>query len=52
MTEKTPVLGNVPVLGRLFRRTYERMTSRSCLIFITPRILPADGEIQQEGEDA
>ena len=38
-TEKTPLLGNLPLLGRLFSRTYERDDKQELLIFITPRIL-------------
>ena len=38
-TEKTPLLGNVPLLGRLFRRTFERDDKQELLIFITPRVL-------------
>ena len=38
-TEKTPLLGNLPLLGRLFRRTFERDDKQELLIFITPRIL-------------
>ena len=38
-TEKTPLLGNMPLLGRLFRRTFERDDKQELLIFITPHIL-------------
>jgi type IV pilus assembly protein PilQ len=41
-TTKTPFLGDIPYLGRLFKRT-EHIDERSeLLIFITPRILPND----------
>ena len=40
-TEKTPLLGNLPLLGRLFSRTFERDDKQELLIFITPRILAA-----------
>ena len=36
---KTPLLGDVPYLGRLFRRTIERDDKQELLIFITPRII-------------
>lgn len=36
---RTPVLGDVPVLGRLFRRTLTRDDKQELLIFITPRIV-------------
>lgn len=36
---KTPVLGDVPYLGRLFKRTNNSNRRTELLIFITPRIL-------------
>ncbi len=36
---KTPFLGDLPVLGRLFRYTQERNEKVELLVFITPRIL-------------
>ena len=36
---KTPLLGDIPYLGRLFRRTIERDDKQELLIFITPRII-------------
>jgi type IV pilus assembly protein PilQ len=36
---KVPVLGDVPLLGRLFRQNLKRNDKRELLIFVTPRIL-------------
>ncbi len=36
---KTPFLGDIPYLGRLFRRTSQSKEKTETLIFITPRIL-------------
>ncbi|MCA1769490.1 MAG: hypothetical protein LC652_05900, partial [Halomonas sp.] len=36
---KTPFLGDLPVLGRLFRYTQENNEKVELLVFITPRIL-------------
>lgn len=36
---KTPFLGDLPVLGRLFRRTTNESTKAELLVFITPRIV-------------
>lgn len=36
---KTPYLGDIPYLGRLFRRTTQDKEKTETLIFITPRIL-------------
>lgn len=40
---RTPLLGDIPYLGRLFRRTIERDDKQELLIFITPRIIDAAG---------
>ena len=36
---KVPLLGDIPVLGRLFKRTIVGNEKNELLIFITPRIL-------------
>jgi len=38
-TQKIPLLGDVPYLGRLFRYDLEDIKKREILIFITPKIL-------------
>ena len=38
-TTKTPFLGDLPYVGRFFRRTIERHQKQEILIFITPRIM-------------
>ncbi len=38
-TTKTPFLGDLPYIGRLFRRTLVRDDKQELLIFITPRII-------------
>lgn len=41
-TTKTPFLGDIPYLGRIFKRT-EHLDERSeLLIFITPKIIKND----------
>ena len=37
---RTPLLGNLPVIGRAFRRTEERDDKQELFIFITPQIVP------------
>ncbi len=37
--EKVPVLGDIPYIGRLFRKNISDHTKREILIFITPRII-------------
>lgn len=43
---KVPVLGDLPVLGALFRSTMEVDDKEELLIFITPRILKEDLKVQ------
>ncbi len=38
-TEKVPLLGDVPFLGRLFRNELRNIEKREILIFITPKII-------------
>ncbi len=37
--QKVPVLGDIPYIGRLFRKNVSNHTKREILIFITPRIV-------------
>lgn len=38
-TAKTPLLGDIPVVGRLFKRTEKREEKTELLIFITPKLI-------------
>lgn len=38
-TSKIPLLGDIPMLGRLFRNDLKNATKRELLIFVTPKIL-------------
>ncbi|GAL37722.1 type IV pilus biogenesis protein PilQ [Vibrio maritimus] len=37
--DKVPLLGDIPGLGALFRRTYENIGKSELLIFVTPKII-------------
>ncbi len=37
--EKVPLLGDIPVLGTLFRRSYEKTGKSELLIFVTPKVV-------------
>lgn len=37
--DKVPLLGDIPLLGALFRRSYEKEGKRELLIFITPKVI-------------
>jgi type II secretory pathway component GspD/PulD (secretin) len=36
---KVPILGDIPLLGRLFRKSIESETNTEVMVFLTPRIL-------------
>ena len=37
--DKVPLLGDLPILGALFRRSYENVVKSELLIFVTPKVL-------------
>jgi type IV pilus assembly protein PilQ len=37
--DKVPLLGDLPVLGHLFKRTYEELGKSELLIFVTPKVV-------------
>jgi general secretion pathway protein D len=43
---KVPVLGDIPILGWLFRNTSETTTKTNLYIFITPRVIENPAEAQ------
>jgi general secretion pathway protein D len=42
--DKVPVLGDIPLVGRLFRSKGEQAVKKNLLMFVTVRILRPDGE--------
>lgn len=44
---KVPLLGDIPLLGALFRSETEQTTKRNLLVFLRPTILLAKGEAQE-----
>ena len=41
---KIPVLGDIPLLGRLFRRTDTRLEKTELMVFITPHVVYTDAD--------
>lgn len=41
---KVPVLGDLPVVGQLFRKTNKSESKRELLIFVTPKIVDSNGK--------
>jgi type II secretory pathway component GspD/PulD (secretin) len=44
-TRKVPLLGDIPLLGNLFKYDYVNKEKRNLLIFITAKLITEDGEI-------
>lgn len=42
--DKVPFLGDMPVAGRLFRSDVDQKIKKNLVIFVTPRILDAEGQ--------
>lgn len=42
--DKVPFLGDMPLAGRLFRSDIDRKSKKNLVIFVTPRILDAEGQ--------
>jgi type IV pilus assembly protein PilQ len=51
MVESVPVLGNLPIIGVLFRRRTEVDTPRYLLVFVTATIIKDTGEFLVYDED-
>lgn len=51
VNDKVPFLGDIPILGRLFRSRYEHSEKRNLLIFVTARLVdPAGRSLKGSGE--
>ena len=42
--DKVPILGDVPIIGRLFRSSIDQHIKRNLIIFVTARLINAGGE--------
>ncbi|MFZ4388224.1 MAG: type II secretion system protein GspD, partial [Chthoniobacterales bacterium] len=42
--DKVPFLGDIPLAGRLFRSDADQKIKKNLVIFVTPRILDAEGQ--------
>ena len=43
--DKYPIIGDIPLLGRLFRTQYEDVTKTNLLIFVTVKLVQPDGTL-------
>ena len=55
--DRTPILGDIPIVGRLFRTNAEQHLKRNLVIFVTARLITPGGQLvnqteeQEEAED-
>lgn len=49
--DKIPLLGDIPLLGRLFRSRYESSQKRNLLIFVTARLVDPAGRVVKLMDD-
>jgi general secretion pathway protein D len=48
---KVPVLGDIPILGRLFSSTYKLETKRNLMVFVTATLIdPAGNRVHSDDE--
>ncbi len=51
VSDRVPFLGDIPLLGRLFRSSYEHSEKRNLLIFVTARLVDPNGLPISKQED-
>ena len=49
--DKVPLLGDIPIAGRLFRSNVDQKLKRNLIIFVTARLLDAEGRPVRQEED-
>jgi general secretion pathway protein D len=49
--DRTPLLGNIPVVGRLFRTNAEQHIKRNLVIFVTARLVNPGGQLLNSNEE-
>jgi general secretion pathway protein D len=49
--DKVPILGDIPLAGRLFRSNVDQKIKRNLIIFVTARLMDAEGRPVRLDED-
>jgi general secretion pathway protein D len=49
--DKTPIVGDIPLVGRLFRTNTEQHIKRNLVIFVTARLITPGGQPLNEAEE-
>jgi general secretion pathway protein D len=53
VNDKVPVLGDIPLAGRLFRSNVDQKIKKNLIVFVTARLMNAEGQplLQQDEEE-
>jgi len=49
--DHTPILGDIPIVGRLFRTNAEQHIKRNLIIFVTARLVNPGGQLVNSNEE-
>ncbi len=49
--DRTPILGDIPIVGRLFRTNAEQHQKRNLVIFVTARLITPGGQLVNQTEE-
>ncbi len=49
--DKVPLLGDIPLVGRLFRSDVDQKIKKNLIIFVTARLMDAEGKPVRSGEE-
>lgn len=49
--DKVPILGDIPLAGRLFRSNVDQKIKRNLIIFVTARLMDAEGRPMRQDEE-
>lgn len=50
--DKVPLLGDIPLAGRLFRSTVDQKIKRNLIIFVTARLMDAEGRAVRQDDES
>jgi general secretion pathway protein D len=51
VNDKVPILGDIPLAGRLFRSNVDQKIKRNLIIFVTARLMDAEGRPVRQDDD-
>jgi len=49
--DRTPIIGDIPIVGRLFRTNVEQHIKRNLIIFVTARLINPGGQPVNDTEE-